>query len=70
MPTAVDFKDPDQVIAEDGSQSLSDEAAAPIPWSELKYRGSFAACYLMFEYQSKLLVIDQHAFHERILYEN
>jgi DNA mismatch repair protein MutL len=33
------------------------------------YIGTFAKCYLLFEEETKLLAIDQHAFHERILYE-
>lgn len=41
----------------------------PIPWKDLTFIGSFASCYLMFEGVSRLLVVDQHAFHERILYE-
>lgn len=40
-----------------------------INWESLKYRGVAFKCYLMFEYESKLLFVDQHAFHERILYE-
>lgn len=40
-----------------------------IPWRELSFIGSFAKCYLMFEFQKRFLVIDQHAFHERILFE-
>lgn len=40
-----------------------------IPWQELNYIGAFAKCYLLFEYKRKLLAIDQHAFHERVLYE-
>lgn len=41
----------------------------PIPWGELDFVGSFARCFLMFEHRECLLVVDQHAFHERILYE-
>lgn len=40
-----------------------------IPWSELEYIGAFAKCYLMFEWNKKLLVVDQHAFHERVVFE-
>lgn len=45
-----------------------------IPWDELHYMGSVADCYLLFNHGerksgSRLLAVDQHAFHERILYE-
>jgi len=46
-----------------------DQKAGAIPWGELIYIGTFAKCYLIFEYQKKLLLADQHAFHERILFE-
>ena len=47
---------------------------SPIPWRELAYLGSVADCYLFFRHTgrkegSRLLVLDQHAFHERIIYE-
>jgi DNA mismatch repair protein MutL len=34
-----------------------------------RFLGQFNQCYLLFESQSKLLVVDQHALHERILFE-
>jgi DNA mismatch repair protein MutL len=45
-----------------------------VPWRELRYFGSVADCYLLFGHGerasgSRLLVVDQHAFHERIIYE-
>lgn len=40
-----------------------------IPWDHLKYIGSFQKCYLLFEGEQNLLAVDQHAFHERILFE-
>ena len=45
-----------------------------VPWRELHYFGSVADCYLLFGHGerasgSRLLVVDQHAFHERIIYE-
>ncbi|MCX6116716.1 MAG: DNA mismatch repair endonuclease MutL [Proteobacteria bacterium] len=51
--------------------SLNDES---IPWQELSYLGSIDDCYLLFSHGerrngSRLLAVDQHAFHERILYE-
>ncbi|MCB9228479.1 MAG: DNA mismatch repair endonuclease MutL [Deltaproteobacteria bacterium] len=43
---------------------------APVPWDELVYRGQLFRCYLIFEAsRDSLLVLDQHAFHERIQYE-
>ncbi|RZA25153.1 MAG: hypothetical protein EOP10_07760, partial [Proteobacteria bacterium] len=46
----------------------------PIPkeeinWDELTYIGAFQKCFLFFEHKDQMLVVDQHAFHERILYE-
>jgi DNA mismatch repair protein MutL len=40
-----------------------------IDWNEAIYQGVFKKCYLIFEYFDQLLIVDQHAFHERILYE-
>lgn len=40
-----------------------------IPWEELRFIGSFGKCYLLFEHQDNMLSIDQHAFHERIIFE-
>jgi DNA mismatch repair protein MutL len=34
-----------------------------------KYLGQFSNCYLILENEGQLWIIDQHAFHERILYE-
>lgn len=33
------------------------------------YLGQFANCYLLFEVDAQLWVVDQHAFHERVLFE-
>ncbi len=40
-----------------------------IDWDRLEFIGAFDRCYLLFAQQKQLLVVDQHAFHERILYE-
>jgi DNA mismatch repair protein MutL len=45
------------------------EDTRPVNWEQMKHVGSFAQCYLFFEDAENLLVVDQHAFHERILYE-
>ncbi|MBP6219110.1 MAG: DNA mismatch repair endonuclease MutL [Oligoflexales bacterium] len=50
--------------------SLRKAPSGKIPWDELVYMGSMARCYLFFEWnEDQMLVVDQHAFHERILYE-
>ena len=33
------------------------------------YLGQYKNCYLLFEARGDLLVVDQHAFHERVLFE-
>ena len=40
-----------------------------VDWLGLDFIGSYGNCYLMFDAGPKLLVVDQHAFHERIIYE-
>jgi DNA mismatch repair protein MutL len=56
-----------------GSQPAAEAAPAPtrsvVPWDDLRLVGAFDRCYLFFEMPGQLLVLDQHAFHERILYE-
>lgn len=46
------------------------EAALPLysdaPW---EIRGQFADTFILVEYADRLLVIDQHAAHERVIYE-
>ena len=58
-------------LPQKGSASL-DAGPTQIPpllWSEATFLGSYASCYLLFEYAGELMIVDQHAFHERILYE-
>jgi DNA mismatch repair protein MutL len=40
-----------------------------LDWQQFLFQGSWFDCYLIFSDESRVLVIDQHAFHERILYE-
>ncbi len=40
-----------------------------IPWASMQRIGSLFNCYVILEAQGRVLVVDQHAFHERILYE-
>lgn len=39
------------------------------PFDQAKYLGQFLNCYLILEVNSELWLLDQHAFHERILFE-
>ena len=51
-------------------ESATDRVPDPaLNWPDLDYLGSFAKCYLLFGTPTHLLAVDQHAFHERILYE-
>lgn len=60
------------------SSLLETEAQTPAPsgkvlrgafGADCRYLGQFAQCYLLFQSDGDLLVVDQHAFHERVLYE-
>ena len=39
------------------------------PLADALYLGQYKHCYLLFEARGDLLVVDQHAFHERVLFE-
>ena len=43
--------------------------APAIPWADMNYLGSVGRCYLMFSDGDRLLAVDQHAWHERIIFE-
>lgn len=49
--------------------AIEDGRPTRIAWTEMDYLGSFDRCYLFFDAGERLLVVDQHAFHERILFE-
>lgn len=38
-------------------------------WGSLEYVGAFSRCFLFFADRDRMLVVDQHAFHERIIFE-
>jgi DNA mismatch repair protein MutL len=48
---------------------IAPEPEPPVPWDDLAYLGAFDRCYLLFAAEGRLLAVDQHAFHERVLYE-
>ncbi|MFK7824555.1 MAG: DNA mismatch repair endonuclease MutL [Oligoflexales bacterium] len=67
---------PRTIMHSQTSLNLTDEASLKgpgeeeaIPWDLLKYIGCYSKCYLLFEGEKHLLAVDQHAFHERILFE-
>ncbi len=52
------------------AKSGTQPPAGQLDWATLIYIGTAARCYLLFEdRQRNLIVIDQHAFHERIIFE-
>ncbi len=57
----------DAMIA--GMGSDGEPAEPEIAWEELEFLGAYDRCYLFFNAGPRLLVVDQHAFHERILFE-
>jgi DNA mismatch repair protein MutL len=60
---------PDLIGSSRSDASLTHSDHPAIPWTELNYSGAAFDCFLFFETNERLLVVDQHAFHERILYE-
>lgn len=55
------------IFPEDQAQKQS--PGMPVAWVDVRFIGQCQNLYLMFDHPMGLLVVDQHAFHERILYE-
>ena len=51
------------------SPGPADKTESVFSWDNANFLGTFAKCYLLFEIHDRLLAVDQHAFHERIIYE-
>ncbi|MDE3269616.1 MAG: DNA mismatch repair endonuclease MutL [Pseudomonadota bacterium] len=45
------------------------QGSEEILWQQMRLLGVFAKCYLLFKNHEELMLVDQHAFHERIIYE-
>ena len=56
-------------MARGGDAEGESEALTAVPWDELEFLGAFDRCYLFFAWGGRMLVMDQHAFHERVLFE-
>ena len=60
-----EFASPSSSSFEDTKTSSEDMPS----WGNLQFLGAFSRCYLIFADGDRMLVLDQHAFHERIVYE-
>lgn len=56
-------------LFDDSTQTARASTSSKSPLFNADYLGQFKSCYLLFQAQEDLLVVDQHAFHERILFE-
>ncbi|NBW80502.1 DNA mismatch repair endonuclease MutL [bacterium] len=59
----------DSTVSQSDVQSSQRHATSYGPLGHATYLGQFNNCYLLFESGEDLLVVDQHAFHERVLFE-
>ncbi len=67
------FRYPDG-LASDGANGVdgadrANRAGQPIRFADLRLLGQFLATYLVLETKQQLLLVDQHAAHERVLFE-
>lgn len=60
--------DDDKIVASVGGD-LGTEVV-PVQVADVRYIGQFSSCYLLFEYDGQLSIVDQHALHERMKYED
>lgn len=57
-------------VAEDMAHAYVEDAAPPArPYDGLRYIGAFNATFLIYERDHALYIIDQHAAHEKVLFE-
>jgi DNA mismatch repair protein MutL len=64
-PVSSDYKAKEEVVSEP-----KDEPVPSHPLGRLTYLGQFQRSYILCESENGLVVIDQHAAHERLIFEN
>ncbi len=71
QPTFFDLSSPLEAIAPTASSEarFQNPSEAKLRFSELPYLGQFAKTYLVCALENELLLIDQHAAHERLAFE-
>jgi DNA mismatch repair protein MutL len=68
-PAAGDLSASARALDELGEPLAPVATASPVRFAELRLIGQLLANYLVFESKDGLLLVDQHAAHERVLYE-
>lgn len=67
LPLAGLWREPVMPIV--GEKTSESQPSSPVHFSELVYLGQIGATYLVFSGGDKMVLMDQHAAHERILFE-
>lgn len=52
-----------------GKEDLDEDARKRLEFKEARYVGELFLTYQLFEYEDKVIIVDQHAAHEKILFE-
>ena len=58
------------VVEKDLQAKTPNKETEDLPRAEYKYVGELFDCYVVIEYQGEVLIIDKHAAHERVIFED